>query len=66
MANFYFNKDYERQTFNNMIELRYALESWIGSIMNMAIADAVEDTVTFYMIGGKYFVPCSVILEASQ
>lgn len=66
MANFYFNKDYERQTFNNMIELRYALESWVGSIMNMAIADSVEDTVTFYMIGGKYFVPCSVILEASQ
>lgn len=66
MANFYFNKDYERQTFNNMIELRYALESWVGSIMNMAIADSVEDTVTFYMIGGKYFVPCSAILEASQ
>lgn len=66
MANFYFNKDFEQASFRNMIELRYALESWIGSIMNMAISDAVEDTVTFYMIGGKYFVPCSVILEASQ
>lgn len=66
MANFYFNKDFEQANFRNMIELRYALESWIGSIMNMAVSDAVEDTVTFYMIGGKYFVPCSIILAASQ
>lgn len=34
--------------------------------MNMAVDDAVKDTVTFYVIGGKYFVPCSVILQAAD
>lgn len=66
MANYYFNATYEKQQFNNMIKIRYSLEQWIGAIMNMAVKDAIEDTVTFYMIGGKLFVPCSVILEASQ
>jgi hypothetical protein len=34
--------------------------------MNMAMNDAVEDTVTFYMIGGQFLVPCSAILEKAQ
>jgi hypothetical protein len=49
-----------------MIMLRYSLEGWLAELMNMAMSDAVEDTVTFYMMGGKYFVPCSAILEASE
>lgn len=66
LANFYFNTDYESQHFNDMIMLRYNLEGWLAELMNMAMSDAVEDTVTFYMMGGKYFVPCSAILEASE
>jgi hypothetical protein len=33
----------------------------------MAMVDSmVGDTVSFYLIGGKYLVPCSVLLEASD
>lgn len=67
MANFYFNKDYERKAFGSMVELKYALTNWLGSVMNMAVNDAMqEDTVTFYMFSGKYLVPCSAILRMSQ
>jgi hypothetical protein len=66
VANFYFNLDYQKNQFENMIRLRYALENWLGAVMNMAVKDAVEDVVTFYVIGGKYLVPCSVILRASE
>ena len=31
--------------------------------MNMAMSDAIDDTITFYMIGGQYLVPGSAILE---
>jgi hypothetical protein len=35
--------------------------------MNMAIADsAVGDTVSFYMVGGRYLIPCSALLKASK
>jgi hypothetical protein len=50
-----------------MVELKYILQEWLGAVMNMAVDDAaIADTVTFYMISGKYFVPCSVILKASR
>lgn len=70
LANFYFNASYEKQVFNDAIRLRYALESWLGSVMNMAIKDATDeagkDVVTFYMFGGRNLVPCSVILKAAE
>ena len=66
MANFYFNKTYYSDEFSKMWQLRTNLENWLGEIMNMAVNDAVEDTVTFYVIGGKYMVPCSAILEAAD
>jgi hypothetical protein len=66
MANFYFNKTYYSDEFSKMWQLRTNLENWLGEIMNMAVSDAVEDTVTFYVIGGKYMVPCSAILEAAD
>jgi hypothetical protein len=35
--------------------------------MNMAMNDSIlTDVVTFYFIGGRYFVPCSSILEAAE
>jgi hypothetical protein len=67
MANFYFNATYEKENFGNMVELKYTLQQWLGAVMNMAVEDAaITDTVTFYMISGKYFVPCSVILKAAR
>jgi hypothetical protein len=35
--------------------------------MNMAMIDSeVEDTISFYLIEGKYLIPCSVLIEASK
>jgi hypothetical protein len=42
------------------------LGDYLGEIMNMAMSDQLSDVVTFYMIGGKYFVPCSAILESAE
>ena len=47
--------------------MEYRLSYWLAEIMNIAILDStVKDTVSFYIIGGKYLVPCSIILEASN
>jgi len=43
--------------------LKTWLGDYLGEIMNMAMNDSVEDTVTFYMIGGQFLVPGSAILE---
>jgi hypothetical protein len=32
----------------------------------MAIIDSEKDTVSFYVIGGQYMVPCSALLRASK
>jgi hypothetical protein len=62
MANFYFNESYKEKRWKEMLKLRLSLSGWVGEIMNMALADGIEDTVTFYLIGGTYLVPCSAIL----
>ena len=66
ISNYFFNSTYATQHQDDMVRLRETLGHWLGEIMNMAVEDAVEDTVTFYMIAGRYLVPCSVILEAAD
>lgn len=66
MANVYFNQSYYDQQYAKTSALLFSLREWLGEIMNMAVDDAVEDTVTFYVISGKYLVPCSVILQAAD
>lgn len=66
ISNYFFNTTYANQHGDDMARLRDVLGHWLGEIMNMAVNDAVEDTVTFYMIAGRYLVPCSVILEAAE
>ena len=67
LANYYFNTSYQSAMEARMNQVRYGLSNWLIEIMNMAMADsAVKDTVSFYMIGGKYLVPCSVIIEAGK
>lgn len=67
LANFYFNSSYREDMEGRMNQLEYRLSYWLAEIMNMAIADStIMDTVSFYMIGGKYLVPCSVLLEANE
>lgn len=67
LANFYFNTDYRAAMEGRMNQLEYRLSYWLAENMNIAILDStVKDTVSFYIIGGKYLVPCSAILEASD
>lgn len=66
ISNYFFNSTYAVQHRDDMVRLREILGHWLGEIMNMAVEDSVEDTVTFYMIAGRYLVPCSVILEAAD
>jgi hypothetical protein len=66
MANFYFNETYKQKRWSDMLRLRLSLGGWVGEIMNMALKDGIEDTVTFYLIGGVYLVPCSAILLAAD
>lgn len=67
LANYYFNTSYQDAMEGRMNQLRYRLSYWLIEVMNMAMADvAVGDTVSFYMIGGKYLVPCSRLIEAGK
>lgn len=67
LANYFFNKDYQEAMLQRMQSLQNVLQYWLIEIMNMAMADAsVDDTVSFYLIGGKYLVPCSVLIENAE
>ena len=66
LANYYFNISYQGQVQNQFDDLRSQLGDYLGEIMNMAMSDQLSDVVTFYIIGGKYLVPCSVILESAE
>ena len=67
LANYYFNLNYQETAQGEMTMLQEGLSSWLVELMNMAMVDsAVGDTVSFYLIGGKYLVPCSILLEASE
>jgi hypothetical protein len=52
IANYYFNISYQAQSAGQFDSLLKWLEDYLGELMNMAMSDAVDDTVTFYMIGG--------------
>lgn len=66
ITNYYFNLTFQKETkqaFDAMIKM---LGSYLGEVMNMAIAEDNDDRVSFYVIAGKYLVPASAILEASE
>lgn len=66
MANVFFNEDYYQDERIKLTGLMFVLRDWIGEIMNMALNDSIKDTVTFYLISGRYLVPCSVILRVAE
>ena len=66
LANYYFNISYQGQVQDQFELLHLQLGEYLGEIMNMAMSDQLSDVVTFYMIGGKYLVPCSAILESAE
>ena len=67
LANYYFNTTYQAEVKNEMSAIKRQLGDYLGELMNMEMSEAVkEDKVTFYFIGGKYFVPASAILKAAE
>lgn len=66
IANIHFNENYYKEERTKFSALTFVLQDWLGEIMNMALTDAIEDTVTFYLISGRYLVPCSLILEMGE
>ena len=67
LANYYFNLSYQESSQDEMGQLQEGLSGWLVELMNMAMVDSmVGDTVSFYLVGGKYLVPCSALLEASE
>lgn len=67
LANYYFNTDYQQEVKGEFQKIKKGLGEYLGELMNMAMNDSLlTDTVTFYFIGGQYFVPCSAILEGAM
>lgn len=66
IANYYFNLTYQSRRTSDFQTLLEFLGYKIGEIYNLAVADSVTDTVVFYYISGRYLVPGSAILRASQ
>lgn len=65
ISNYFFNTSFAENTKGIYNKLITSLGKYLGEIMNLAVGD-VTDTVCFYLIGGKYLVPASKILEASK
>ena len=67
IANYFFNKTFQEETYQAYNEMLRMLGSYLGEVMNMAVGEsAMKDKISFYVIAGKYLVPASVILRASQ
>ena len=66
LANYYFNSTYKSKVQSEFDQLEQELGNHLGEIMNMAMSDSISNKVTFYLISGKYLVPCSAILEQAE
>lgn len=69
MANFYFNESFAKQPgregqYQNVLS---EFRKYIYAIYSLALKDAfVNDQVSFYLIGSRYLVPASVIIQQAQ
>lgn len=68
LANYYFNTSYQsehRQDFQNLKEY---LGNYLAELMSLAVSEVSNgsNSVTFYIINGKYLVPASHIIAAGS
>ena len=67
-ANYYFNKDFasqpgRRKTYEDIV---WQMKQYFYALYNLALTDVLEkDQVSFYVIGSRYIVPASVIIETA-
>ena len=67
-ANYYFNKDFAQQSgrerqYNEVV---WEMKQYFYALYNLALTDVLEkDQVSFYVIGSRYIVPASVIIETA-
>jgi hypothetical protein len=66
IANYYFNRSYGIQNASLKNELTdQILPSYFAQIANLDLGEVIrKDTVSFYLISGKYLVPASHIAKA--
>ena len=66
IANYYFNRSYSIQNASLKNELTdQILPSYFAQIANLDLGEVIrKDTVSFYLISGKYLVPASHIAKA--
>lgn len=68
-ANYYFNKDFAQQSgrekqYNEVV---WEMKQYFYALYNLALTDVLEkDQVSFYVIGSRYIVPASVIIETAM
>ena len=63
IANYFFNATFQNENKEVLLGLESYLGMFFAELANMAIVDSVNDTVSFYLIEGKYFIPCSYLLR---
>ena len=67
LANYYFNKNFALDHATEFKQFTDSLHDYMYLVYAIAVNDYIEeDTVNFYLIGGKYLVPSSEILASVQ
>lgn len=67
LANYYFNKSFADEHWAEFNEFVKNLSEYMYMVYSFAVNDYIEeDTVNFYLIGGKYLVPSSEILASIE
>lgn len=66
-ANYFFNKDFQDKRAAEYQHFCENLSDYMYLVYAFAVNDYInEDTVNFYLIGGRYLVPSSVILRSLE
>lgn len=63
IANIYFNTSYKAGREEDLNELREVINSRFQELQNHDVVAGLTDKVSFYLIEGKYLVPCSELLK---
>ena len=68
LANYYFNTSYQADHKQDLQSLKEYLGNYLAELMSLAVSEASNGTnsVTFYIINGRYLVPASHIIQAGS
>lgn len=65
LANYYFHPVYQKVNKDSTFkELEASLDFYLAEIMSFDLGKQIDDTISFYVIGGRHLVPGSEILQS--